>query len=60
MRHVVGGRAVDRRAASTSQVSRFETEVLTDPDNLAALVAIPGQWVLMGVGAGVYSAWPNL
>ena len=45
MRHVVGGRAVERNAASTSQVSRFETEVLTDPDNLAALTAIPGQWV---------------
>ena len=45
MRHVVGGRAVDRSAASTSQVARFETEVLTDPDNLAALTAIPGQWV---------------
>ena len=45
MRHVVGGRAVERNAASTSQVARFETEVLTDPDNLAALIAIPGQWV---------------
>ena len=45
MRHVVGGRAVDRSAASTSQVARFETEVLTDPDNLAALIAMPGQWV---------------
>ena len=45
MRHVVGGRAVDRNAASTSQVARFETEVLADPDNLAALTALPGQWV---------------
>ena len=45
MRHVVGGRAVDRNAASTSQVARFETEVLTDPGNLAALIAMPGQWV---------------
>ncbi len=44
MRHVVGGRAADRNAASTSQVARFETEVLTDPDNLAALSAMPGQW----------------
>jgi hypothetical protein len=44
MRHVVGGRAADRSAASTSQVARFETEVLTDPDNLAALIAMPGQW----------------
>ncbi len=45
LRHVVGGRAVDRTAASTSQVGRFETEVLTHPDNLAALMAMPGQWV---------------
>jgi hypothetical protein len=45
MRHVVGGRVVDRTAASTSQVGRFETEVLTHPDNLAALMAMLGQWV---------------
>jgi len=45
MRHVVGGRAVHRQAASTSQVSRFETEVLTDSENLAALMTMPGQWV---------------
>ncbi len=29
MRHVVGGRATQRSAASTSQMGRFETEVLT-------------------------------
>jgi hypothetical protein len=45
MRHVVGGRAADRRAASTSHVSRFETDVLVQPDNLAALMNMPGQWV---------------
>ena len=45
MRHVVGGRAANRRAASTSQVSRFETDVLVHPDNLAALMNMPGQWV---------------
>jgi len=45
MRHVVGGRAVDRKAASTSEVGRFETDVLTHPDNLAALMDMPGQWV---------------
>ena len=28
MRHVVGGRAADQHAASTSQVGRFETDVL--------------------------------
>ena len=45
MRHVIGGRAADRLAASTSQVARFETEVLRHPDNLAVLMAMPGQWV---------------
>ena len=45
MRHVVGGRAKDATAASTSQMSRFETEVLTLPDNLQALMALPGEWV---------------
>jgi len=45
MRYVVGGRAADRTAASTSQVSRFETDVLTHPDNLDALMAMSGQWI---------------
>src|SRR5271155_119224 len=31
MRHVVGGRAKERTAASTSQMGRFETGVLTQP-----------------------------
>ena len=37
MRYVVGERATEKQAASTSQVSRFETEVLTHPHNLAGL-----------------------
>ena len=45
MRHVVGGRAVERTAASTGQVGRLETEVLTHLENLAALMAMPGQRV---------------
>jgi len=45
MRHVVGGRAVDRDAASTSQVGRFEADVLCHPDNLDAIIAMSGQWV---------------
>ena len=45
MRHVVGGRAAERQAASSRQVARFETEVLTHPDNLAALMNMPGEWV---------------
>jgi hypothetical protein len=31
MRQVVGGRATEHAAASTSQMARFETEVLTQP-----------------------------
>ena len=45
MRQVVGGRAVDRHAASTSEMARFETELLTQRQNLSELMALPGKWV---------------
>ena len=45
MRQVVGGRASERSAASTSQMSRFETEVLTQPRNLAELTRLSGIWI---------------
>ena len=45
MRYVVGGRAKERLAASSSEVGRFETEILTKPDNLQALMSLPGLWV---------------
>ena len=45
MRHVVGGRAAERTAASTSQMGRFETEVLTQPGNLAGLRKLFGKWI---------------
>jgi hypothetical protein len=45
MRQVVGGRAADRQAASTSQMGRFETEILTTTTNLKALMNLPGMWV---------------
>jgi hypothetical protein len=44
MRYVVGGRACEHQAASTSQMSRFETEVLTQRENLDALRMMPGRW----------------
>ena len=44
-RHVVGGRAKDKTAASVSLMGRFETEILTQPKNLKALINQPGQWV---------------
>jgi hypothetical protein len=45
MRQVVGGRATEHAAASTSQMARFETEVLTQPRNLAALANASGEWI---------------
>src|SRR6266704_6927294 len=45
MRWVVGGGAPMGRAASTSQMGRFETEWLARPENLAALADLPGDWI---------------
>ncbi len=45
MRNVVGGRAKERTAASTSLMGRFETEILTQPKNLELLMNLSGQWV---------------
>ena len=45
MRRVVGGRANEKEAASTSEMSRFETEWLSSRENLAALMNLPGAWV---------------
>jgi hypothetical protein len=45
MRHVVGGRATEHTAASTSQMGRFETEVLTQRGNLKALTKLSGKWI---------------
>lgn len=42
VRHMVGGRAGNRNGASTSQMSRFETEVLTQANNLPALMDLSG------------------
>jgi hypothetical protein len=45
MRWVVGGRAPMGQAASASQMGRFETEWLAQPENLAALTDLPGRWI---------------
>ena len=45
MRQLVGGRAISHGAASSSAMARFETEVLTLEDNLAALADLPGRWI---------------
>ena len=45
LRWIVGGRAVTQTAASTSQMGRFETEVLTQAANLSALTDLSGRWI---------------
>jgi hypothetical protein len=45
MRRVVGGRAQIKEAASTSEMSRFETEMLSSGENLTALMNLSGAWI---------------
>ena len=45
MRWIVGGGAVARTAASTSQMGRFETKFLAAAENLAALADLSGRWI---------------
>ncbi len=45
MRQLVGGRTKEHTAASTSQMGRFETEVLTQRSNLNALADLSGRWI---------------
>jgi hypothetical protein len=45
MRWVVGDRAISGSAASASQMGRFETRWLSQPENLPALADLPGQWI---------------
>jgi hypothetical protein len=45
MRWIVGGRAALGRAASPSQMGRFETQWLATDKNLSALADMSGQWI---------------
>ena len=45
MRVVVGWQGSDRNAARTNTMSRFETETLTQEDNLQGLARMNPQWV---------------
>jgi hypothetical protein len=47
MRHVVGGRAAlaDKPAAFTSEVGRFETEIINTSSNLKKLMDLSGEWI---------------
>jgi hypothetical protein len=46
MRHIIGGRVRKHLAASTSQMSRFETEVLSRVANVQALADLNGKWIM--------------
>jgi hypothetical protein len=45
MRPAVDRSGLDRAAASTSQMGRFETGSLTNEANLAVLADLPGEWI---------------
>ena len=45
MRWIVGGKAVERQAASSSQMGRFETALLATDANIEALADMNGVWI---------------
>ncbi len=45
MRWIIGGKAAKGRAASPSQMGRFETRWLAAPENLRALGDLSGRWI---------------
>ena len=45
MRVVVGWQGSERKAASTSEVGRFETEVINTSSNLQKLMDLSGEWI---------------
>ena len=45
MRVIVGWQGTDKQAASTNTMSRFETEVLTEEENLEGLARLNVEWV---------------
>jgi hypothetical protein len=49
MKVVVGWKGYDRNAASTSEMGRFETELLTQKDNLKGLDRLNVEWVKRAV-----------
>ena len=49
MRAVIGKRALERTAASSGTVSRFETDILTQEQNIDALATLNSSWVSRAV-----------
>ncbi len=54
MRVVVGWKGADRNAASTSEMGRFETELLTQKDNLKGLERLNVEWVKRGMAKTIH------
>ena len=55
LRWIIGGKAAKGRAASSSQMGRFETRWLAASENLCALSELPGGEKLIKIGAKVVS-----
>jgi hypothetical protein len=51
MRAVVGKKALEKNAASSQTVSRFETEILAQEENIGALSSINHAWVKKAVSS---------
>jgi len=49
MRAAIGKRALDRTAASSGTVSRFETDIITQDENIDALATLNSSWVSKAV-----------
>jgi len=49
MRAVIGKRALDRTAASSGTVSRFEREIFTRDENIDALATLNSGWISKAV-----------
>ena len=45
LRWIVDGKAVERQGVSTSQMGRFETELLANDTNVEALAEMNGVWI---------------
>ncbi len=55
MRVVVGWKGSERKGASTSEMGRFETELLTQKDNLSGLEGLNVEWVKRAITRTVHS-----
>ena len=55
MRVIVGWQGTDKQAASTSEMGRFETELLTQEGNLSGLEGLNVEWLNRAITSTVHS-----